>query len=532
MTTSVPTVGRTQVPDALRRALAPLAVVAGLIVLWWISSIVFAGIKVVPSPAATLQAFIDDLSVYPQNIATTLSNASVGYVVGNLIAIGLGMLFVQAPAVERVLLQIAVGSFCVPMVAITPILVIVLPGEAPKQVLAGVAVFFTTLMATILGLRSSNSVSEDVVRSMGGGPWKLVTKVRLTSMLPSMFAGLQIAAPAALLGAILGEYLGAQSGLGVMLVHAQSSFEVARTWAIALVMSALSGFVFWITGVIGRRLTPWLAQEVSLVDALPAPSTVPWAKRLLVGLGSTLLATVIVLGAWWGIIVAADLNPYFAKTPWDVFRYLALDPAAAENREALLAGLAITARDAGIGYLAGTIAALVIAVITTTSKAAEQILVTPALILRSVPLVALTPLLALVFGRGLVGVAVIVALVTFFPSFVTVAKAMQGAPALACSVIESMGGSRLTVTAKVRMLYAVPALISAAKIAVPGAVAGATLAEWLATGEGLGALIVQNYAAARFSAVWADTVAVVLVSALSYAILAAIERPVRRRIGV
>jgi ABC-type nitrate/sulfonate/bicarbonate transport system permease component len=148
---------------------------------------------------------------------------------------------------------------------------------------------------------------------------------------------------------------------------------------------------------------------------------------------------------------------------------------------------------------------------------------------RSVPLVALTPLLALVFGRGLVGVTVIVSLVTFFPTLVNVVVALRNAPELACDVVRSMGGGDVLVTRKVRLRYALPAVFASAKIAVPSAIAGATLAEWLATGEGVGSALVKDFAASQFNSLWSETACVVGVSVLGYALVAALERAARAR---
>lgn len=147
-----------------------------------------------------------------------------------------------------------------------------------------------------------------------------------------------------------------------------------------------------------------------------------------------------------------------------------------------------------------------------------------AIVARSVPLVALTPLLALVFGRGLAGVAVIVSLVTFFPTLVGVTAALRNAPDLACDVVRSMGGGSLQVNVKVRFRYALPTVFATAKVALPAAITGATLAAWLATGEGIGSMLVKDFAAARFNALWAESVCVVGVSVAAYAMVSALER--------
>ncbi|MET0955978.1 MAG: ABC transporter permease subunit [Cryobacterium sp.] len=526
---AAPPIRRSRVAQAAGHVLPIL----GLLAVWTIIALAFTGLRVIPTPWAVVAAFVDDLAVYPGNIGATLANAGVGYLVGNVLAILAAIVFVQLPWVERVFMRIAVMSFCVPLVAITPILVVIFSGDTPKQILAGLSVFFTTLVACLLGLRSVNASTEDLVMSMGGTSRTVLVKARLTSMLPTLFAGLQIAAPAAILGTILGEYLGASRGLGVMLVASQSSFQVPRTWAVALTMSALAGIVYGLAGWLGKRATPWVAKDVSTAagQRIQTAAGVTAAKNAGYAVLALAGSAIVVIAVWWGTIIAFDLSPYFAKTPLDVFIYLVAAPEAAENRGVILDGLLITLRDAGVGYAIGTVVACLVAVAIVTSKTAERVVMPAAIVMRSVPLVALTPLLALIFGRGLLGVTVIVSLVTFFPTLVNVAVALRSAPALACDVVLSMGGSTRQVTTKVRLLYALPAVFASARIAVPGAFAGATLAEWLATGEGLGSMLVRDFAASRFSALWSETVVVVAVAVLLYALVSLLERPVAARYG-
>jgi ABC-type nitrate/sulfonate/bicarbonate transport system permease component len=141
----------------------------------------------------------------------------------------------------------------------------------------------------------------------------------------------------------------------------------------------------------------------------------------------------------------------------------------------------------------------------------------------------MAPLIALVFGRGLLGVTVIVALVVFFPTLVNLSVGLRAAPTPACEVVTSMGGSAFHTVTKVRIQYALPALFASARIAVPAAIGGATLAEWLATGNGLGSLLVVAYSGSRFGTLWAGAVLVVVVSVGLYALIGAVERPVLRR---
>jgi ABC-type nitrate/sulfonate/bicarbonate transport system permease component len=118
-------------------------------------------------------------------------------------------------------------------------------------------VFFTTLIGAMVGLRSADAASLDLIHAFGGNSLKKLTKVRLRASLPSLFAALRIAAPAAVLGSIIGEYLGADRGLGVAMINSQQAFDVPRTWGIALVAAAAAGTGYAVTALVGRLLTPW-----------------------------------------------------------------------------------------------------------------------------------------------------------------------------------------------------------------------------------------------------------------------------------
>ena len=154
-----------------------------------------------------------------------------------------------------------------------------------------------------------------------------------------------------------------------------------------------------------------------------------------------------------------------------------------------------------------------------------------AIVLRSIPIVAMAPLITLVFGRGLLGVTVVVGLVTFFPTLVLLVAGLRSAPTRACEIVESFGGSAVTVARKVRIPYALPSLFAAARIAVPAGIGGATLVEWLSTGSGLGNLLVLSYSASRFNELWSASVVIVAISVMFYAAVGILEAVALRRSG-
>jgi ABC-type nitrate/sulfonate/bicarbonate transport system permease component len=229
----------------------------GVLVVWQALGMIAANGSVPPPSAVLRQVATDGLGFYGTNLAQTLREAGWGWLWGNGAAIALAVVFVQVPVIERGLLRLAVASYCLPVIAIGPILAIVFSGDTPKIVLAALSVFFTTLISMIVGLRSADATSLELVHAYGGTSLTALRKVRLAASLPSLFAGLRIAAPAAMLGAIIGEYSGAETGLGVAMVNSQQALQVARTWAIALVATGAAGALYGLTALVGRLLTPW-----------------------------------------------------------------------------------------------------------------------------------------------------------------------------------------------------------------------------------------------------------------------------------
>jgi ABC-type nitrate/sulfonate/bicarbonate transport system permease component len=512
----------------LPRVAARLGGAAGIVLVLavWelLARTVLASSLVLPTPFTVAQQMWHDRHFYVPHIETTLHEAALGFLWGNAIAIAVAIVFVLVPVIEHSLMRLAIAIYCLPLLAIGPILQIVQSEEGPKITLAALSVFFTTLIATMLGLRSADPASLELIHVFGGGTLDALRKVRVRAALPALLAGLRIAAPAALLGAIIGELLGGTQGLGVAMVESQSSFEVSRTWGIALVTGALAGIGYALVSLAGRVLTPWAGREQLLVTSAPK-ARVPRRPFVRIGqsLGLLALSFALMIAAWYGLIHAFNLDPYFAKDPGDVYDYLMRSPDAAANRSELLGQFKTTVIDAGIGYLAGTAAALVVAALVVTQRAIEQTLMPVAIVLRSVPLVAMTPLIALVFGRGLLGVTVIVGIVTFFPTLVNLIIGMRSAPQLACDFIHAYGGSKLTALRKVRFQYALPAFFASARIAAPTAIGGATLAEWLATGKGAGNLMLVASSSSRFDTLWSAVALIVLVSVAVYGLVGVLE---------
>jgi ABC-type nitrate/sulfonate/bicarbonate transport system permease component len=238
----------------------------------------------------------------------------------------------------------------------------------------------------------------------------------------------------------------------------------------------------------------------------------------------SLVSLAVLLGLWWGLILLFHLNSFFAKSPADVWSYMFSGSGAVANRTLLLSNLATTLADAGAGFVVGTVAGVVCAVLIVSSLAVEQTLLPMAIAVRCIPLIAMTPLLALIFGTGFRTVTVVAGLATFFPTLVNVIFGLKSTPRAALKLMTAYAATPTHVMLRVRFPYALPSLFASARIAAPGALLGAILSEWLVTGKGLGGLMVFSASSSDWAAVWAAVVLVTMVSIVFYNIVSAIER--------
>lgn len=248
-------------------------------------------------------------------------------------------------------------------------------------------------------------------------------------------------------------------------------------------------------------------------------------------IGTLAIAVLIALAIWSLVLVVFDVNPLIARQPWQVFDWLVTAPDAAENRELISGNLAVTLRDAGFGYLVGLVAAFVLAVIFCISPVAERIVMPTAMVLRSIPLVVMTPLITLIFGRNLTGVTVIVIIVVFLPALANILFGLRSVTGEHRDLVLAYGGSSWTVLRKVALPAAVPATLASARVSVPSAVTGAMIAEWLSTGEGLGGAISRAAGSFGYDQMWASAITIAAVTMLAYAVVSIADTLVLERMG-
>ena len=260
-------------------------------------------------------------------------------------------------------------------------------------------------------------------------------------------------------------------------------------------------------------------------------------RRLLSSLGFMILSFVVVLVLWEGFINLYHIQPEIAKSPIDVWRYLFTQRAsstanlrsAAGNRQVLFGNLRTTLRDAGIGYVAGIVLGLAVSCIFVMQRTIRQTFLPIAIVLRAMPLVALAPLLTLIFGRGLLCVGVIGGIVCFFPALINIMHGLRSTPTAMIDLMTSYGVSRFKTLRTVIIPSALPSIFASLRINVPASMIGALLAEWLVTGQGSGQEMLTVENTFDFGELWSAVVLVTLVTIIAYSIVSAIEAGVLSR---
>lgn len=485
-----------------------------------------------PAPSAIFVRLAADWTDYPGHVAATLYGAGLGFIVGNLIAVAAGVLFALYPLTSRVARGLNIAIFALPPIAISPILVLTLPDMAPRIVLAAIGCYFVTMTSTVVGLSQADARSVDVVRAYGGGKWQALTLVQARSALPVILSGLRVAAPNAVLGSILAEFGGGgRWGLGVYLLGSLGRAEPARLWGIGLIATAIAALAYFAFAVGARTVTR--SSEAVTVPTSALRSDEHGRRRPFWQTGALFLASIALpFTLWWLLLVWLRVPAMIAKTPMGLFDYLFVLPSAAAAQARLLAALAQTLPMTFAGMAAGLLLAFGLALSSQIWPKLVRAFMPVALVTQTMPLVALTPLLVLLLGRGSAVILWITISVTFFPAFVTMAQGLLMVPRAALDVPKAYGAGIWTQLRLVSVPSSLPYLFAATRLTAPRALLGVMIAEWLATGTGLGNLLNQSRGYLDYGMIWAVAVVSVLVSVVFYQLVVAVERRVLDRFGM
>ena len=243
---------------ALNIGLPVIAMIAVLI-LWSAAVEVFSIPEyLLPAPLDVVRRIGRDWHVLARNGAYTLQSVLIGFSAGVLIGVPLAFAVVLSRSIERVMMPFLVMSQTIPKVAIAPILVVWLGfGILPKIAIVFLITFFPIVVSTVVGLKSVESDMIDLVRSMGAKTVKIMLRVRGPSALPQMFAGFKIAICLSVVGAIVGEFVGSDSGLGYLLLTSTGTLDGTLVWSALFILIAMGIILFAIVSKLERLAIPW-----------------------------------------------------------------------------------------------------------------------------------------------------------------------------------------------------------------------------------------------------------------------------------
>jgi NitT/TauT family transport system permease protein len=242
-----------------RRRLLPLAGVASLLFVWWAVIAVFhVRSFIAPAPDVVATTLYQKFDMLMANLEPTALEALCGFALGNSAAIAIAIVFVHRKSIEQAFFPIAVLIHSIPIVATAPILVLLMGnGLAPKVSIAAIICFFPTLVNMVRGLESVGAQSMELMHVLSATQREIFFKLRVPTSLPFLFSALRIAASTATVGAIVGEWIGSQVGIGALIIQATYNFDSALLYATVLCGSCFSVGFFQLIRLMERLVVRW-----------------------------------------------------------------------------------------------------------------------------------------------------------------------------------------------------------------------------------------------------------------------------------
>lgn len=246
-----------QAPLSSQMTVALPVLGAASILLAWQYLLPLLGVPayIVPTPTAIFGVFQKNFALLMDNLRPTLIEALAGFVIGNLAAVLLAVLFVHSRVLQAAYFPIVLFFNTIPILALSPIIILIFGlGMTPKIVIAAVICFFPTLVNMIRGLDSASDNEHELFRVLSATRSEIFWSLRLPRALPMLFSSLRIASATAVIGAIVGEWIGSDKGLGALIIQATFNYQSDRLYAAIVLSSSLSIALFCIVVLIERRV--------------------------------------------------------------------------------------------------------------------------------------------------------------------------------------------------------------------------------------------------------------------------------------
>lgn len=239
--------------------LIPTVTVVGVLLIWQLAHMAgWLPRYMLPSPVEVVNAFVNDFPLLMQHAGTTLYEAFVGLAIAIVLSLVLSALMDRYELLYKALSPILILTQTIPTVAIAPLLVLWMGYEtAPKITLIVITGFFPLVVNLLDGYRAADPDAIRMMRAMGATPWQIYRHVKLPGSMGFFFSGLHIATSYAIVGAVISEWLGGFSGLGVYMTRVKKSFSYDKMFAVIFLISFLSLILLWLIRKLQKTLVPW-----------------------------------------------------------------------------------------------------------------------------------------------------------------------------------------------------------------------------------------------------------------------------------
>lgn len=238
----------------------PALLTVGMLLAFWQLYVQISGIRptILPGPVRVISALLD----YQEQILDHTRQTLLETLIGFGVALAAGFLFAVlldlSPTLKRAIYPLLIASQTIPLVAIAPLLVIWFGYDiVPKIIVVWLVCFFPIVVAGVDGFAATDADTSRLLKSMGASQNQIFWKLRLPSALPYLFSGIRIAITYSVAGAILGEYVGAEKGLGIFIQRVKNSGRNDLVFAAVLITALISILLFLAVSLIQRRLMPW-----------------------------------------------------------------------------------------------------------------------------------------------------------------------------------------------------------------------------------------------------------------------------------
>jgi NitT/TauT family transport system permease protein len=220
---------------------------------------------IIPPPLDVARTFIEVLrdGTLLHHAGVTLSEMLAGLGVGALVGVTLGYLLAKSRTLERALSPLIVGFQSTPVVAYAPLLVIWFgAGATSKVIICALIAFFPLMMNTLIGVRNVPIGQREIMRLYAASRWQTFIKLEVPAALPVLLGGLKVSATLSVIGAVVGEFVGAAAGLGALIMLARSQFDTPLVFVAVLTLAIMARTVYGVIAWIERRALRWQRNDV------------------------------------------------------------------------------------------------------------------------------------------------------------------------------------------------------------------------------------------------------------------------------